>query len=78
MSSPKFSDEFERNSSKLYQALKRDAQGQVEADLIVCVEHKKFIPCRECLYGVLAQTPYSDNAEDIKMVKDYQSGVLDE
>lgn len=78
MNNLKFSDEYERDGSKLYQALKRDAKGQVEAELIVCVDHKKFIPCRECMYGKLAVTLYSDKETDLKMVKDYQSGVLDE
>jgi hypothetical protein len=39
---------------------------------IVCVEHKKHIPCRPCLYQSPATIPYSETDEDIKMVSDYQ------
>ena len=40
----------------------------------VCVEHKKFNPCRKCLYGTPALIPYSDKPEDVAMVREYQNG----
>lgn len=38
---------------------------------IVCVEHKKYIPCRPCLYQIPATIPYSNKSEDIKIVRDW-------
>ena len=38
---------------------------------IVCVEHMKHIPCRPCLYQSPATIPYSEQDEDIKIVRDY-------
>lgn len=44
---------------------------------IVCIDHKSFIPCRKCLYGTVAKTPYSHKSEDINAVSDYQRGGID-
>lgn len=41
----------------------------------VCVEHKRFIPCRHCLYQTPATITYSENDEDVKMVRDSQRGT---
>jgi hypothetical protein len=43
---------------------------------IVCVEHKRHIPCRPCLYQSPATIPYSEQDEDIKIVRDYQRNNL--
>jgi hypothetical protein len=40
----------------------------------VCVEHKRHIPCRTCLYQEPATTPYSESTEDMKTVREYQRG----
>lgn len=42
---------------------------------VVCVEHKRFAPCRFCLYQTPATIPYSETDEDIKIVRDYQKGT---
>lgn len=41
---------------------------------IVCVSHKRFIPCRICMYVKVAAIPYSSNLLDVKIVRDYQQG----
>lgn len=45
-----------------------------ENDLIVCVEHKRFIPCRPCMYGEPAKMPYSSNPLDVNLVRIHQEG----
>ena len=40
----------------------------------VCVEHKRFVPCRSCLYQTPTTIPYSESEEDMKMVREYQRG----
>lgn len=37
----------------------------------VCVEHKRFVPCRPCLYNIVTIIPYSESTEDIQMVRDW-------
>lgn len=38
----------------------------------VCIEHKRFVPCRTCLYDTVATIPYSETDEDRKIVTEYQ------
>ena len=35
---------------------------------IVCLEHKRVVPCRECMYGVVTTIPYSDKVEDYNAI----------
>lgn len=42
--------------------------------LVVCVEHKRYIPCRPCMYGEPASIPYSCKEEDHIRVGEYQNG----
>lgn len=43
---------------------------------VVCVEHKRYIPCRPCMYGDPATIPYSCKNENMIMVGEYQNGML--
>lgn len=53
--------------------LRRD-EVEIFAELpVVCVEHKRFIPCRTCMYQQPAGTPYSNDPADVAEVRDHHS-----
>ena len=70
MSKDGFTPAWENDSSYLFVNLEYNSSDFFE--IAVCVDHKKFLPCRECMYGKLATTPYSITPADIEMVKNYQ------
>lgn len=72
MSSVETTREWDEESSYLFANLisSQDSSNEVA----VCVDHKRFLPCRVCMYSKLALTPYSSEESDIKIVRDYQSG----
>lgn len=41
---------------------------------VVCIEHKRYIPCRPCLYQTPAKIPYSNHWRDIKHISDWHKG----
>jgi hypothetical protein len=40
-------------------------------DVAVCVEHRKFLPCRACLHGSLAAVPYSSDRAVVEAVRSH-------
>lgn len=42
---------------------------------VVCVTHKRFIPCRTCMYAEIAKVPYSSNPLDVAIVRIHQQGA---
>jgi hypothetical protein len=45
-----------------------------DTDTYVCIEHKKYCPCRPCLYGTPAKIPYSNKPRDIMHVSNWHRG----
>lgn len=41
---------------------------------VVCVEHRRFIPCRTCMYHSPAVVPYSDAKDDVAAVRAHHTG----
>ncbi len=40
---------------------------------VVCVEHRRFIPCRTCMYHSPALLAYSDDPDDVAFVREHQA-----
>lgn len=50
--------------------------GQLSGDddaAVVCVDHQRFIPCRQCMHVAPAATPYSDDPTDVDRVRAFQA-----
>lgn len=62
-----FNREWEEKVAWLFSNIPDDDFVQV-----VCVEHKRFIPCRTCMYQGPAKVPYSANPMDVKLVRIHQ------
>lgn len=48
---------------------------EYEQPAIVCIEHKKFLPCRKCMYDEPARVPYSCDPSDVRIVQIHQQGL---
>lgn len=64
---------FEEAAPFLFQNIP-DWEDEYDQPQIVCVEHRRFIPCRKCLYGAPASVPYSCDPADVEAVNQYQQG----
>ncbi len=41
---------------------------------VVCVEHRRFVPCRTCMHHSPALLAYSDDPDDVAFVREHQAG----
>jgi len=58
-----FGAAWQANAPALVARLSSDLDG-----VSVCLDHRVFQPCRQCLYGQTAITPYSENPQAIALV----------
>lgn len=71
---PRITQAWEDKAAWLFQNIPA-WEDEYDQPQVVCVTHKRFIPCRSCMYSEVATVPYSANPLDVRIVRDHQQGT---